>query len=354
MFIKKSFIFFTILYFCNSFIFAQNTTQQIDSIVKSFHQKHPEISFSIGFIQNNKEFYTAYGNLSKQSTIAVNKNSIFEIASVTKIITSNLIAQAVLDNKLKVTDYIDAYLPKQYVLHKNLQQKIKISDLAAHISGLPDINFKELIAKNPQQPTSSITQQTLATLVNTCTSLKDYGNYRYSNISYVLLGQILETIYDKSYNEILHEKLITPLQLTNTLTTDFNRFNTTVGYNSKGGLQEFFVWNVVAPAGLLKSSTSDLITYTKALLQKNSTIGKAALLMEKVVHVEDGDGVGLGLIIVEDNGNTLYLKTGDSMGQASLLCYNRAKNWGIVILMNQANSSLRSKLLNTIYDTVLQ
>lgn len=351
---KRNFIFLFFACFVNLFVFAQTKTQLIDSIVQRFHNKHPEISFSVGFIQDDVEFYTAYGNLSKESSTAVNKNSVFEIASITKIITTNLIAQAAIEKKLKLSDYIDAYLPKQYVLSENLKQKIKISDLAAHISGLPDIDFKELIAQNPQQPTSIVTSETLATLLNNCNELKDYGSYRYGTFGYVLLGQILETVYGKSYDEILREKIIQPLQLSNTLTKDFNVFNKTSGYNTDGGTQEFFVWSVVAPAGLLKSNASDLITYTKAVLQKDSMIGKASLLMENVIHVEDGDGIGLGLVIVEDSGNTLYLKTGDSMGQTSVLCYNRAKNWGVVILLNQANSEIKSKLLNTIYELVLK
>ena len=42
------------------------------------------------------------------------------------------------------------------------------------------------------------------------------------------------------------------------------------------------------------------------------------------------------------------------MGQSSILCYNRAQNWGIIILLNQRNSKMRQDLLNVIYDIVLQ
>lgn len=336
------------------FSFGQHATKQIDSIAKSFHQKHPDISMSIGFIKDNQEYYTAYGNLSKESSIKVNKNSVFEIASITKIFTTNLIAQAVLENKLQLSDYIDAYLPKEYRLHKNIQQKITISDLASHQSGIPDIDFAALIAQNPQQPTSMITSKTLATLVNNCESLIDYGTYRYSTIGYALLGKILENVYGKSYQEILEDKLTTLLQLTNTLTTDFELPNTTVGYNAEGGKQEFFTWNVVAPAGLVKSSTADLITYIKSVLDKDTMIGKAALQTELLFYKDANRAMGLGLMIVKDDNNTLYLKSGDSMGQSSMLCYNSAKNWGIVILLNHRNHELRNAMLSTIYETVLK
>ncbi|WP_298512705.1 serine hydrolase [uncultured Kordia sp.] len=343
-----------VLLFIHQFSFAQSNTQQLDSIVQSYHQKYPEISMSIGFIQDQQEFYTAYGNLSKESAVKVNKNSVFEIASITKIITTNLIAQAVHENKLQLDEYIDVYLPKVYTLHNNIQQKIKISDLGAHISGLPDIDFKELIAQNPQQPTSSVTQATLTQLINNCTTLTDYGTYRYSTIGYALLGQILESVYGKSYEEIVKEKLIAPLQLTNTLTTDFDVPNKTVGYNVEGGAQDFFTWNILASAGLIKSNASDLITYIKSLLNEDSILGKAAILTEKQFYKDDNRVMGLGLMILNDEANTLYLKSGDSIGQSSILCYNRAKNWGIAILLNHRNHKLRNEILKTIYEVVLK
>jgi len=63
---------------------------------------------------------------------------------------------------------------------------------------------------------------------------------------------------------------------------------------------------------------------------------------------------GLGLGINTDEKNTYYTKSGDSMGQSSIICYNRAKNWGIIILLDQRNSKMRQNLLNVIYDTILQ
>ena len=312
------------------------------------------MGISVGFIQNNKEYYTSYGNLSRESKIEINKNSIFEIASITKILTSNLIAQAVIENKIKTDDYIDGYLPKEYVLQKNLRDKIKISDLASHQSGLPDIDFGKLIELNPQQPVSNVTQETLTNIINNCSELKDYGKYRYSTIGYTLLGQILEKVYNKSYDEIIKEKIIEPLKMKNTLTKDFNVKNRTTAYNPEGGEQEFFKWNITAPAGLVKSNASDMVKYLKAVLDKENAIAKAAVITEKIFYKDEKRELGLGLNIVTDDKNTIYMKSGDSMGQSSIICYNRTKNWGIVILLNERNSKMRQNLLNEIYDTVLK
>lgn len=351
---KTSLHFLAVLLLTGTFSFGQDISKKIDSIIKDNYQKNPDVGISVGFIKNNTEYYTTYGNLNAESPIEINKNSIFEIASITKILTSNLIAQAVIDHKIKTDDYIDSYLPKEYVLHKNLKNRIKISDLASHQSGLPDIDFGKLIELDPQQPVNSVTQKTLATIINNCSELKDYGRYRYSTIGYTLLGQIVEKVYGKSYDEIIRARIIEPLQMTNTLTKDFNVKNRTVGHNPNGGTQEFMKWNITAAAGLIKSSASDMVTFLKAALNTENTIGKAALITEKIFYKDENREMGLGTNILTDDANTIYLKSGDSMGQSSIICYNRAKNWGIIILLNQRNSKMRQNLLNKIYDNVLK
>ena len=351
---KTSLNFLAALLVTSTFSFGQDFTRKIDSIIKDNYQKNPNVGISVGFIQNDKEYFTAYGNLSKESQIKIDKNSLFEIASITKILTSNVMAQAVLENKIKADDYIDNFLPKEYVLQENLKNKIKISDLASHQSGLPDIDFGKLIELNPQQPINSVTQKTLTDLVNSCSELKDYGKYRYSTIGYTLLGQIIEKVYGKSFDEIISNKITKPLKMTNTLTKDFNVKNRTTGHNAEGGVQEFLTWNVTAPAGLVKSNASDMVTYLKAVLNKETEIGKAAIVTEKIFYKDEKREMGLGLNISTDEKNTIYLKSGDSMGESSILCYDRTKKWGVIILLNQRNSKMRQNLLNVIYDTVLK
>jgi CubicO group peptidase (beta-lactamase class C family) len=338
----------------SNFTFGQDIAKRIDSIIQDNYQKNPSVGISVGFIKDNKTYYTAYGKLSANSPAKIDQNSIFEIASITKILTSNLIAQAVIEHKLKIDDYIDGYLPKAYVLRPQLRNKVKISDLASHQSGLPDIDFAKLIALNPQQPVSSVTEETLVTLINNCTELKDYGKFRYATVGYTLLGQILETVYKKSYEQIIKEKLIQPLKMTNTYTKDFNVKNRTTAHNPEGGIQEFFEWNVTAPAGLIKSNASDMVTYLRAVLNKETSVGKAALITEEIFLKDEKREMGLGLNISTDEKNTIYLKSGDSMGQSSIIFYNRAKNWGIILLLDQRNSKMRQDLLNEIYGVVLK
>jgi CubicO group peptidase (beta-lactamase class C family) len=347
---KTSFKFLAALLLVSNFSFGQDISKKIDSIIADHHQKNPDVGISVGFIKNNEEHYATYGKLNAENQTDIDKNSLFELASVTKVLTANLIAQAVLDHKVKTDDYIDNFLPKAYVLHDNLKNKIKISDLASHQSGLADLDFAKLIVLDPQQPMSSVNQETLTALINNCTELKDYGKYRYSTIGFVLLGQILEEVYGTSYDEIIRGKMITPLRMKNTLTKDFNVKNRTTGHSPNGNVQEFMKWNVTAPAGLVKSNAADMVKYLKAVLNKDVAIGKASLITEKIYYKYENRELGLGINIMTDDQKTDYIKSGDTLGQSSMIAYNRAKNWGVIILLDHQNSKLRNGVLKGISD----
>ncbi|WP_373056208.1 serine hydrolase domain-containing protein [Zunongwangia sp. H14] len=326
----------------------------MDSVSKGIHNKHPEVAISIGFIDNGKEYFFNYGKISRKSNSAVNKNTIYEIGSVTKVFTANLIAQAQLEEKLNVDDFIDSYLPEEYQLPERIQNKIKISDLASHQSGLPDFDFKELMQLRPKQPLD-INKETLHSIINDSTVLADYGNYRYSNISYTLLGIILEKVYSKDFEKILKEKILVPAKMGNTLTTNFDTENKVTGYDINGVQQEFFNWNpLTAPAGLVKSNTGDMSKFLKILLADQSPISQATVITEKTFYKNTQREVALGQEIERNGEDTFFYKTGDTFSGSSILAYDKKNEWGIIILINQHNSDLIRDIINTNYEEVLE
>ena len=98
----------------------------------------------------------------------------------------------------------------------------------------------------------------------------------------------------------------------------------------------------------------NMISYLKAVLDKENSISKAALISEQTFYKHGNRELGLGINIMTDDQNTIYLKSGDSMGQSSIICYNRIDNWGIIILLNQRNSKMRQDLLKDVYETILK
>lgn len=332
---------------------SQTYELKIDQILDQATKENPSLGVSIGFLDNGKTYYFHRGNISREPNARnVDSATVFEIASISKALTANLIGQAVWENKLKLNDFFELYLPSQYQPHPELKNKITISDLASHQSGLPDIDFRSLIANDAQQPTDAVTEEVLVEIFNHTDTLSDYGSYRYSTFGIVLLGQILEEIYQKPYEEIFEEKIMKPLGLQRTFLKNYTTPNITQSYTMEGGKQELFNWGVVAPAGLIKSSTKDMICYLGEVLDPDSKIGRAAILQELSFLKEDNIEVGLGQNIIRNGEHTVFVKTGDTLGQSSVMGYCRQDKWGLVIFMNQNNSRLRTQLFNQIYEVL--
>ena len=333
---------------------GQSRAKKIDSISQIIHSKNPEVAISIGFIDHGKEYFFNYGTLSKTSSKKVNETTIYEIGSITKLLTANLIAQAQLEGRLAIDDPIGNYFPSKYKLPKNILETIKISDLGSHQSGLPDFDFQKLMKSNPKQPLA-ITDRILHDILNDSTSLIDYGNYRYSNISYTILGLILEKVYNKDFDQILQEKIVKPAKLKNTLTKLYHVENRVTGYDIEEKKQDYFIWNhLTAPAGLLKSNTKDMVKFIKVLISGKNQIAAATKLTERTFYKNTRREIGLGQEMARDNEDLFFYKTGDTFACSSILTYDKKFEWGMVILVNQHNSDLIRDLINTNYEAVLK
>lgn len=329
------------------FVFFINTTtaqqilNHIESIIENIHTSNPEIGISVGLVLKGDQHFFSYGNINRKDSLKINNETIFEIGSVTKLITSYLISQQVELGKIDLDDYIDDHFPSHIKLNSAIKNKIKISDLASHQSGLPDFDIQYLLTNNPENPFDEVTKKMVDSILINTSDLSTQGTYKYSNISYILLGYILENTYKDSYQNILWKNLLVPLKMNTTLTSEFDgNKNQTIGYNANNEPKNLFNWNsIFAPAGLIKSNSSDMLKFVIELLnQENEKINtRIENTYFKNTYIE----LGLGLNILRDHKNIVYAKSGDSLGQSCVLGYNPDKKWGVIILTNQANSVAR-------------
>ncbi len=88
------------------------------------------------------EFYTC-GNVSKEANASsVTKKTLFPIASITKVFTTLLLADAVVQGQVRLTDPASKFLPMTLPTYGNTE--ITVEDLATHTSGLPAFGLQGL------------------------------------------------------------------------------------------------------------------------------------------------------------------------------------------------------------------
>ncbi len=180
--------------------------------------------------------HKAYGYLSPDKKEAVTKETVYDVASVTKITATTMaIMKLYEDDKLELDDEIQKFLPWTAGSDKG---NLKIKDILLHEAGLvPFIPFyKETIDSSgkvlstlyrskPEDGFSTRVAEDLYmrndwidTIYNRILSSKltEAGKYVYSDNDFIFLGKIAESITSKPLDEYVRETFYLPLGMMST------------------------------------------------------------------------------------------------------------------------------------------
>src|SRR4030095_9368545 len=158
------------------------------------------------------------------------KHTIYELASITKTFTGVLLAQAVVEGKVKLDDDVRKYLDGSYPNLEFEGKPIKLFHLINHTSRLPFVmpDRPELF-RNPdpyELPKiltaieSNYTRENFYEDLHKVELDKAPGTeFKYSNSAAQLLGYILEGIYGLPYEQLVIQKIAKPLRMRETKIT---------------------------------------------------------------------------------------------------------------------------------------
>lgn len=347
-------ILLTVLIFLSSSSFGQNNPSFIDTLFygkNGLKNKMPDIGISIGIFKDGKTKFYSFGNISHVSKQKVDKNTVFEIGSNTKLFTALLLAIEIKKGNIPDSAFIDSYVPNEVTLNPDLKNKIRFTNLASFSSGLPtlhdDMYDSLLLAKDALQPYKLVDKKYLYNILNNTSKVSNYGRYEYSNFNYGLIGAILENFTKKNYADLLQNNIFKQLGLRNTWTSIVRGENKAAGYYENKQV-EYLQLNALGPAGIIKSDAVDMLNFIKYQLHPpNNTLGEAIVLTQHVFVNDINIKTGLGWHILNDDMHgAFYVMQGDTIGNSSLLYFDKKSNTGIVILINQSNHDLTGVLLN--------
>ncbi|RDV11509.1 hypothetical protein DXT99_24570 [Pontibacter diazotrophicus] len=341
----------TILLFICSCAFGQDPRTVTDSLLygqNGVANEYPEVGLVIGIYQDGKTSYYSFGSRTKDGKEPLDSTTIFEIGSATKTFTGLLLANAIESSEVGQHDFIDNYLPEGTEFPSTLKNKIKLTDLASHQSGLPNLSndkyFSKLLKRDPTNPFRFVDREYLYKVLENTDSLVGYRQYQYNNYAFSLLGDILGNENDQKYTELVENTILTSLQMNATSFDIPSNPNVAGLYNEDGEPQVDMIIDAANPAGGLKSNAVDLMKYLKAHLSSDKF--SAAVKLTQQTYFEDSKrAVGLGWDI-EDN---YYQKDGDTFGNSILMRYSKSRKQAIVVLSNHQNGELVRDAVNFIY-----
>lgn len=291
-------------------------TQQIDSVFSKY-----QFNGSVAIIKNDEVLYQKENGFEDfKNKIKLDSSSIFAIASVSKQFTAVLILLQEDLGKLNTEDKVSKYLTD---FQTNQFKNITIKELLNHTSGISD--FGNGILSEPEK------------------------DFHYSNKGFRLLGQIIEKVSGKSYDENI-KQLFEKAGMKNSYTANSfhgKNFASAFTGNSKSfqeveNMPKRLAGNSISvPAGGILSTINDLHRWNTALYQgkilKPESLKK---FMEKSAdrnHQILGK-MGYGFGIMMNVGKPLsYFHTGYVQGSPSLLIYYPESETSVIILSNIAN-----------------
>ena len=357
---KKIFLFSILLFLTKSY--CQRLNPIVDSLFyakkNSLKIINPNLGVSIGILYQGKNYYYNFGNRNKEEKKPINENIVFEIGSNTKIFTALLLANEIVKNKIKQFDYIDPYLPKNS-LNDSISNKIKITDLVTHSSGLPTLHGDKYDDENNKidsiQPYRNIDNAYLLNILKKTNQLEKYHQYNYSNYNWALLGMIFSKLNNNSFENLLENEILKPLNLSNTSCKTIETKNVAGRYDSDGNKTDYMILNDLNPAGILKSNSVDLLTLLKnEIYSEKSVLKKAIVKSQEILFTNEDLSMAFGWHIFNQKGNQIYLNQGDTLGNSTLIAFDKKNEIGIVILLNQQDHNLTGGIFDYLYNQILK
>jgi CubicO group peptidase (beta-lactamase class C family) len=277
------------------------------------------------------------------SAVPLDSNTVFEIGSVTKVFTTALLAEMVQRGEVRLDDPIARYLPSTVHVPSRNGRQITLLDLATQTSGLPRLP-SNLSLKNIVNPYADYTVRELYSFLSSYELPRDIGaKFEYSNLGVGLLGHVLALRAGKSYEQLLTERILTPLRMSDTriTLTPTMRSRLAPGHNEADTVVSNWDLPTLAGAGALRSTASDMMKFLAANLDSSLGPVARALAAGHAPLRETGQPemkIGLGWITSSEFGNALVWHNGQTGGYHSFIGFDRAKGHGVVILANSAKN----------------
>jgi len=303
--------------------------------------------FAIGVISGDTRATGFYGRRVDGSPAPPDLDTRFEVGSVTKTFTSLLLADMVTLGMVTLDTRLGELLPPGS--YSAGVGRIDLKSLAVHRSGLPRLligargDYLDAIARG----TADDVYRHLANYDPAPTA----GTKVYSNAGMEILGHVLERRSGESYEALLEDRILEPLEMTRTIVfVRDDRENLAVPHyfdrNRSGQLEpvDRYFYNRFSPAsGGVVSTTRDMLRYLEAWLHPDRAPESLRAAIELASRLYAGDPVdaknanalGWGRNQSSRHPGAIYFDhDGLTIGHTTFVLFSRERDRAVVLLTN--------------------
>lgn len=259
----------------------------------------------------------------------------FLIASNTKTFTAAMVMQLRDEGRLGLDDLVDDLLPG------SAQPGVTVRRLLTHSSGMQREPVTAEFWDTLQVPP---TDRFVADWNATERVLEPHAAWHYSNLGYLVLGEIVAHADGRSWAESLQARLLDPLGLRDTtlrLRPPSAGLYYLPPFTDAPVAEPVLFTGILAAAGGLASTAADLVRWHAFLLDPDESVLRrdtvTEMLEPQVVRDQDFTGAqGLGFAIARRDGRTWFGHTGGAPGGITGAFSDRESGVTAVVLMNNS------------------
>ncbi|MCU0389364.1 MAG: beta-lactamase family protein, partial [Chitinophagaceae bacterium] len=313
-----------------------------------------------------------YGVRDLEKKEPVDENTLFFIASNSKLFTGTALAHLQYHKKLNLNDKITKYFP-DYRLYDDLTtQQVSIRDMLTHRIGTKTFQG-DFTFWNTTLSSKEIMQR-MRLLKPTGIFRQDYG---YCNSCFLTAGEVIPKVTGSSWFQYVTDSIMKPLGMnnsyasTNGIRSKVNNMAVPYTTSFTGMLNRVpdDNWDNLGPAASIVSNVKDLTNWLLMQLDSGRFESKQILPWQVLQATRDVQiitnsrkssvypmhfrGYGLGLNIADYNGRQVYWHTGGAAGMVSNVCFVPEEKLGIAILTTNDNQSFFEALRYQILDAFL-
>ncbi len=226
--------------------------------------------------------YTA-GWDDRKNLVPANPDSLFKIASISKLYVAAAATMLVADGTLSLDGTLKEYLPEvaPRIEHSS---RITLRMLLQHRSGVPEFvyhpDYNSDIKEN---------DDTYPLILDRPADFEPGDDYAYSNSNYFLIGEVMDRALGESHHQYVRDQILTPLGLTNTysLQREVDIEDVMRGYviGVDNG-DQYREWEHVQPSGSMLATAEDVAVFLRALIDGTLLTPKEQKLYSSVYVYE--------------------------------------------------------------------
>lgn len=331
-------------------IFYQEKAQKIDSILQIKAKKYYFNGNVLVSYKGNCIYNEAFGYADLYRKKKLEKDDVFQLASVSKQFTAMAIMILKEKNQLSYDDSVIKYIPEFPY------PRITIRMLLNHTSGLP--NYYWLVEHHWKGDKAPNNEQIIQLLAEHKLNLYFTPGRRwdYSNAGYIVLASVVERISKQNFADFMHDQVFEPLNMKNSFVYSSSNTNNDkkklIGYVYRGRryrtIPETVNDGAVGDKGIY-STTEDLYKWDQGLyhnkLVSKETMDEAISTFKLRNKYEIP--YGFGFRIRKRNDKKIAYHHGKWNGfRTSILRYVEDTN--TVIVLNHTSSSLNNSIIRDI------